>query len=101
MKLAEKFSLLARVLKARKLRRFESIEEQTRSTSNAFEEHFAHFRVDSSACGICGTNFQVQKDENLPMGSEDNEGDPFNTFVVSLVMKRKFLLSWLNASNYR
>ena len=79
---------LTRVLKARNLRRFESIEEQTRSTSNALEEHFAHFRVDSSACGICGTNFQVQKDENLPMGSEDNEGDSLNTFVVSLVMKR-------------
>ena len=75
-KLAEKFSSLARVLKVRKLRRFESIEEQTRSSSNALEEHFAPFRVDSSACGICGTNFQVQKDENLPMSSQDNEGDP-------------------------
>jgi len=94
-KLAEKFSFLARVLKVRKLRRFESIEEQTRSSSNALEEHFAQFRVDSSACGICGTNFQVQKDESLPMGSEDNEGDPLNTFVVSVVIKRKLLLSWL------
>ena len=95
MKSAEKFSFLARVLKGRELRRFESIEEQTRTSSNALEEHFAQFRVDSSACGICGTNFQVQKDENLSMGSGDNEGDPLNTFVVSLVMKRKLPFGWL------
>lgn len=88
-KLAEKFSLLAKVLKERKLRRFESIEEQTRSSSNALEEHFAPFRVDTSACGICGTNFQVQKDENLPMGSQDKEGDPLNTCICCFCCHEK------------
>jgi len=75
-----------RVLEVRKLRRLESIEEQTRSSSNALEERFVQFRVDSSACGICGTNFQAQKDENLPMGSK---GDPLKAFIVSVVMKKK------------
>ena len=97
-KLAAKFSLLAKVLKDRKLRRFESIEEQTRSSSNALEEHFAQFRVDSSACGICGTNFQFQKDENLPMDNEDNEGDPLKVFkcircFCSYEMKTAFKLA--------
>ena len=63
-----------------KLRRLESIEEQTRSSSNVLEEHFARFKVDSSACGICGTNFKDSTDDNLPMGNEDNEGDPLNFF---------------------
>lgn len=82
-KFVEKISLLARVLRARKLRRLESIEEQTRSSSNVLEEHFARFKVDSSACGICGTNFKDSTDDNLPMGNEDNEGDSFN-FLLSL-----------------
>ncbi len=80
-KFVEKISLLARVLQARKLRRLESIEEQTRSSSNVLEEHFARFKVDSSACGICGTNFKVSTDDQMPMGNEDNEGDLFNLFL--------------------
>lgn len=77
----EKISLLARVLQARKLRRLESLEEQTRSSSNVLEEHFAQFKVDSSACGICGTNFKVSTDDQLSIGNEDNEGDSFNLFL--------------------
>ncbi|KAJ7371764.1 TPR and ankyrin repeat-containing protein 1 [Desmophyllum pertusum] len=73
-KFVEKISLLARVLRARKLRRLESIEQQTMSPSSVLEEHFAPFRVDSSACGICGTNFKGSTDENLPMSHEENEG---------------------------
>ncbi|KAL9971730.1 hypothetical protein ACROYT_G017933 [Oculina patagonica] len=75
MKSVEKIRLLVKVLQARKLRRLESIEEQTTSSSNVLEEHFVQFKVDSSACGICGTNFKVSTDESLPMSSEDNEGD--------------------------
>ena len=74
-KFVVKIRLLAKVLQARKLRRLESIEEQTMSSSNVLEEHFSQFKVDSSACGICGTNFKASTDENLPMSSEDNEGD--------------------------
>ena len=74
-KFVKKISLLATVLQARKLRRLESIEEQTMSSSNALEEHFCQFRDDMSACGICGTHFKVETDENLPMGNDGNEGD--------------------------
>ena len=74
-KFVEKISLLARALQVRKLKRVESIEEQTRSSSNVLEEHFARFKVDSSACGICGTDFKDLTDEHLPIGNDDNEGE--------------------------
>lgn len=74
-KFIEKINLLAGVLRERKLRRLESIEEQTRSSSNVLKEHFFQFKVDSSGCGICGTNFNlVSTDDSLPMSDEDNEG---------------------------
>ena len=71
---------LARALQVKRLRRLESVEEQTRSSSNLLEEHFARFKVDSSACGICGTNFKVSTDDNLLIANEHNEGDSFLLF---------------------
>ncbi|XP_020609502.1 uncharacterized protein LOC110048072 [Orbicella faveolata] len=73
-KFIEKIILYAGDLRARKLRRLESIEEQTRSSSNVVKEHFSQFKVDPSGCGICGTNFKlVLTDDSLPMSHEDNE----------------------------
>ena len=77
-KVIEKIILHAEDLRARKLRRLESIEEQTRSSSNVAKEHFSQFKVDPSGCGICGTNFKlVSTDDSLPMSHEDNEGDSY------------------------
>ena len=71
----------SRALQARKLRRLESIEEQTRASSNVSKEHFSQFKVDPSGCGICGTNFKlVSTDDSLPMSNEDIEGDSFVFF---------------------
>ena len=86
-KVIEKIILHAEDLRARKLRRLESIEEQTRSSSNVAKEHFSQFKVDPSGCGICGTNFKlVSTDDSLPMSHEDNEGDS-NAFSLFLFAK--------------
>ncbi|XP_074628132.1 TPR and ankyrin repeat-containing protein 1-like isoform X4 [Acropora palmata] len=76
-KFIEKIILLAGVLREKRLRRLESIEEQTRSSSNVLKEHFSHFKVDSSGCGICGTNFKlVSTDDRHSMSHADNEEEP-------------------------
>ena len=86
-KFIEKIILHAEDLRARKLRRLESIEEQTRSSSNVAKEHFSQFKVDPSGCGICGTNFKlVSTDDSLSMSHEDNEGDS-NDFCLFLLSK--------------
>ena len=60
----------------RKLSRSKSIEEQTKASRNASEDHFSRFKVDSSACGICGKNFYKAStaDYQPPIGHEYNEG---------------------------
>ena len=76
MKLAEKIYLYAKALQDRKLMKLKSIEEQTKASKNVFEDHFSRFNVDSSACGICGTNFvrTSTDDDQLPLSHEDNDG---------------------------
>ena len=74
-KFVEKIILLAGILRERKLRRLESMEEQARWSSYVLKEHFSQFKVDSSGCGICGTSFQlVSTDDSLPMSHADNKG---------------------------
>ena len=92
-KLIEKIILLAGVLRERKLRRLESIEEQTRSSSNVLKEHFSQFKVDSSGCGICGTNFKlVSTDDSLPMSHEDNEGISCDFWLFALPKRQNIVL---------
>ena len=92
-KFIEKIILLARVLRQRKLRRLESIEEQTRSSSNVLKEHFSQFKVDSSGCGICGTNFKlVATDDSLAMSHEDNEGISCDFWLFLLSKKQNIVL---------
>lgn len=87
-KFIEKIILLAGVLRERKLRRLESLEEQTRSSSYVLKEHFSQFKVDSSGCGICGTNFKlVSTDDSLLMSHEDNEGISCDFSLVISVVK--------------
>lgn len=89
-KFVKKIILLARALRARKIRRLESIEEQTRASSNVSKEHFSQFKVDSSGCGICGTDFNlVSTDDSLPMSNENNEGDSFDCFFFFCSHKDK------------
>ena len=89
-KFIEKIIFLAEVLRQRKLRRLESIEEQTRSSSNVLKQHFSQFKVDSSGCGICGTNFKlVATDDSVPMSHEDNEGISCDFWLFLLSKKKK------------
>ena len=60
----------AKFFQASKLGALKSIEENTKISRNATEEHFFRFKVDSSACGICGTNFRASTD----VYHEDYEG---------------------------
>lgn len=60
----------AKFFQASKLGALKSIEENTKMSRNAAEEHFFRFKVDSSACGICGTNFKASTD----VYREDYEG---------------------------
>ena len=86
-KVLEKIILHAEDLRARKLRRLESKEEQTRSSSNVAKEHFSQFKVDLSGCGICGTNFKlVSTDDSLSMSHGDNEGNSYD-FSLFLLAK--------------
>lgn len=81
--LANKIRLYAEALQARKLSRLRSTEEQSKASTDVSEEHFSRFRVDSSACGICGTNFEASTDDNPLISHEDNEGDLDFSFVPS------------------
>ena len=75
-KKAEKIYLYAKALRDRKLMKLKSIEEKTEALKKVSEDHFSRFNVDSSACGICGTNFVKTStdDDQLPLSHEDNEG---------------------------
>jgi len=55
----------AKALRSRKLSRLKSIEEHTKPSADVLEEHFSRFRVDKTACGICGTHFKASTDEHL------------------------------------
>ena len=48
--------------------------EEQMVVTNAAEEHFLRFKVDLSACGICGTNFKSSTDDHPVMNQEDHEG---------------------------
>ena len=60
----------SQVFQASKLGALKSIETNTKMSKNAAEEHFFRFKVDSSACGICGTSLRVSTD----VYHEDCEG---------------------------
>jgi len=63
-------------LKSKKLSRLKSIEEHAKPSSDVSEEHFSRFRVDKTACGICGTNFKVSTDEHVSISHVESEDDP-------------------------
>ena len=65
----------ARALKSKKLSRLKSIEEHAKPSSDVSEEHFSRFRVDKTACAICGTNFKVSTDEHVSISHVESEGD--------------------------
>ena len=64
----------AAVVPAKTLHKLESTQEQINSESDVLDKHFSQFRVDVSACGICGINFKASAEDTLYMNNEDNEG---------------------------
>lgn len=60
----------SQVFQASKLGALKSIEKNTKMSKNAAEEHFFRFKLDSSACGICGTSLKASTD----VYREDYEG---------------------------
>ena len=75
-KLAKNIYLYYQFLKSGTLGRSRSIEEQSSASTDGSQEHFSRFRVDSTACGICGTNFTMSTDENLLTSHMANDGNP-------------------------
>ena len=65
----------AKVFRATKLERLKSTEEQMLAT-DAAGEHFLRFKMDSSACAICGTKFKTSTDDHPLVNQEDYEGIP-------------------------
>ena len=65
----------AQVFQATKLARLKSTEEQMLATDVA-GEHFLRFKMDSSACAICGTKFKTSTDDHPLINQEDHEGIP-------------------------
>ena len=65
----------AKVFQATKLARLKSNEEQMWAT-DAGVEHFLRFKMDSSACTICGTKFKTSTDDHPLTNQEDHEGIP-------------------------
>ena len=65
----------AGVVRATHLARLKSPEEQMAAT-DAAEEQFLRFKIDSSACGICGTKFKSSTDDHPLINQEDHEGRP-------------------------
>ena len=63
----------ALVFQATKLARLKSTEEQMLATDVA-GEHFLRFKMDSSACAICGTKFKTSTDDHPLINQEDHEG---------------------------
>lgn len=68
----------ARVFRARKLERLKSIEEQINASTTTAEKRFSKFKLDSSACGICGVHF-ASLDDN----QEEYDGKTPIIFISS------------------
>ena len=68
----------AKVFRARKLERTKSIEEQINASTTTAEERFSKFKLDSSACGICGVHF-ASLDDN----QEEYDGKTPIIFISS------------------
>ena len=66
----------AQVFQATKLARLKSTEEQMLATDVVAGEHFLRFKMDSSACAICGTKFKTSTDDHTLINQEDHEGIP-------------------------
>ena len=66
----------AQVFQATKLARIKSTEEQMLATDVVAGEHFLRFKMDSSACAICGTKFKTSTDDHPLINQEDHEGIP-------------------------
>ena len=65
----------ADVFRLTNLTKLQSSEEQIAAT-DAAEEHFLRFKMDASACGICGTKFKSSTDDHPLINQEDHEGGP-------------------------
>ena len=63
---------------ARSLERLKSIEEQSKASTSAVEERFSKFKLDSSACGICGVHFTSLDDYQ-----EEYDGKALIIFISS------------------
>ena len=63
---------------ARNLERLKSIEEQINASTTTNEERFSKFKLDSSACGICGVHF-ASLDDN----QEEYDGKTPIIFISS------------------
>ena len=68
----------AKVFRARKLERLKSIEEQINASTTTAEARFSKFKLDSSACGICGVHF-ASLDDN----QEEYDGKTPIIFISS------------------
>ena len=66
----------AQVFQATKLARLKSTEEQMLATDVVAGEHFLRFKMDSSACAICGTKFETSTDDHPLINQEEHEGIP-------------------------
>ena len=82
----------AKAMKSRKPSRLKSIEEHAKASADVSEEHFSRFRVDKTACGICGTSFKASTDEHVLIGNVGSEGDL--RFIVS------FFCSYTNTKSF-
>ena len=83
-KIAKNICLFAEALKFKMLSRSTSIEKQAKASTDGSHEHFSRFKVDSTACGICGTNFAATTDENLLISHVGNEGKALYCLFASL-----------------
>ncbi|PFX33387.1 TPR and ankyrin repeat-containing protein 1 [Stylophora pistillata] len=79
MKSLEKKKAQAGVVPAKTLHRLEPTQKQINSESDVLEKHFSQFRVDLTACGICGISFKPSAEDTFHMNNEDNEGETAST----------------------
>jgi len=63
---------------ARNLERSKCFEEQSKASTSAVEERFSKFKLDSSACGICGVHFTSMDDYQ-----EEYDGKTLIIFISS------------------
>ena len=90
-----------KVFRARKLERLKSIEEQINASASTIGERFSKFKLDSSACGICGVHF-ASLDDN----QEEYDGKALIIFIsscttvsISLPFIRQFICYHLSNPN--